>query len=54
MSHIYILSMMALKESLILKYASYTYDFADEKMVTNYDGYSAVFVKNMAYYENVF
>ena len=30
------------------KYASHTYDSADEKMTADYDGCSAVFVKNMA------
>ena len=37
-------------ERLEPKYASYTYDFADEKMIADYDDYSAVFVKNMVHY----
>ena len=37
-------------ESLDSKYASCTYDSAEEKLTANYDGCSAVFVKEMAYF----
>ena len=34
----------------LIKYASYTYDYVDQRLLAKYEGSNAVFVKNMAFF----